>query len=182
MRRLRSMVLLVGGLVLAGSSPAVAQYGGFGLKSMRLGPVLGFGNLGNAGMSFGGRFEKGIKDLPNVGKGLLSIELSFDYYSWGTGAGYRYSAKAIPFGATVNYHVNTKSDKWGVFGGAGLGYLHWSYSGCGNGIACGSNSGVYFVGRVGGSYAIAHTIQIYADAGAGAATLNGGVMFLFGKK
>jgi hypothetical protein len=180
MRRLRSMVLLVGVLILAGTSPAMGQYGGFNLKSMRLGPVLGFGNLGSAGMSFGGRFEKGIKELPNLGKGLLAIEASFDYYSWNSGAGNAYSASAIPFSATVNYHVNTKSDKWGVFVGTGLGYMRWSYSGCGT--ICGANSGVYFVGRIGGSYSIANTLQVYTDIGAGAATLNGGVMFLFGRK
>jgi hypothetical protein len=176
------MVLLVGGLMLASASPAMGQFGGFSATRMRVGPVLGFGNIGSAGASFGGRFEKGIKELPNVGKGLLSIEASFDYYSWNYGAGNAYSWKAIPFSATANYHVNTKSEKWGVFLGAGLGYIHWSAS-CPSAACVGSfSSGVYFVGRLGGSYTLAQTVQLYADVGAGAATINAGVMFLFGKK
>jgi hypothetical protein len=40
---------------------------------------------------------------------------------------------------------------------------------------------LYFTSRLGGSYAIAKTLQLYADVGAGAATINAGVMFLLGK-
>ena len=185
MRRVLTTVLLVGGLTLAGTSVAAAQkHGGFGAKTFRLGPVLGFGHVGDAGMSFGGRIEKGIKEVPNLGNGILSIEGSFDYYSWnGDGALHDYSWKNIPISGTVNYHVNTKSDKWGAFFGAGLGYENWSVdcpTSAGN--ACGTySSGIYFVGRIGGTYAVAKAIQVYVDAGAGAATLSAGAMFLLGK-
>ena len=182
MRRALSAVLLVGGLTLAGTSVATAQaHGGFGAKTFRLGPVLGFGHVGDAGMSFGGRIEKGIKELPNLGNGILSIEGSFDYYSWnGDGVLDDYSWKNIPISGTVNYHINTKSPKWDAFIGAGLGYLSVSTSYAGLGSY--SGSGVYFVGRLGGSYSIANPLALYADVGAGAATLNVGVMFDLGKK
>lgn len=183
MRRASLAVLLIGGLTLAGTTAANAQHGGFGAKTLRLGPVVGFGNIGDAGMSFGGRIEKGIKEVPNLGNGILSIEASVDYYSWDGGAN-GWTVKNIPISGTVNYHVNTKSDKWGVFFGAGLGYENWSAD-CPTiyGDLCGGySSGIYFVGRLGGTYAIANALQIYADAGAGASTINAGVMFALGKK
>lgn len=184
MRRASLAVLLIGGLMVAGTSAANAQHGGFGAKSLRLGPVLGFGNVGDANMSFGGRFEKGIKELPNLGNGVLSIEASFDYYSWKYGASNAYKWTNIPISGTLNYHINTKSEKWGAFVGAGLGYENWSAdcpSSAGNLCSGSYSSGIYFVGRLGGTYAIAKTLQIYADAGAGAATISAGVMFNFGK-
>jgi hypothetical protein len=185
MRRTSLAVLLIGGLTLASASVASAQHGGFGPTTLRLGPVLGFGNIGDAGISWGGRIEKGIKELPNLGNGVLSIEASIDYYSWnGGGSLDGYSWKNIPISGTVNYHINTKSPKWGAFVGAGLGYENWSVD-CPStvGDLCGNySSGIYFVGRLGGTYAVANTLQIYADAGAGAATISAGVMFLLGKK
>ena len=183
MRRSLLAVLLVGGLTLTGTSVASAQHGGFGAKGLRIGPVLGFGHVGDAGMSFGGRFEKGIKELPNMGKGILSVELSFDYYSWnGNGVLNNYSWKNIPISATANDHITTKSEKWGAFLGAGLGYQNWSVD-CPSTAQCGGSysSGIYFVGRLGGTYALAKAIQLYADAGAGAATISAGVMFMLGK-
>ena len=181
MRRASCAVLLVCGLTVAGILDANAQ-GGFTAKSARIGPVLGLGGIGNAGNSWGGRFEKGIKELPSLGDGVLSFELSVDYYSFNnrfTGTT-DYSFKYIPFSGTINYHINTKNDKFDAFVGAGLGYLSLSTTFVGVGSY--SGSGVYFVGRLGGSYAIAKSLQLYADVGAGAATLNAGVMFNLGKK
>lgn len=179
MRRAFCAVLLIGGLTVAGTSDASAQ-GGFTAKSTRIGPVIGLGGIGSAGISWGGRFEKGIKALPNLGEGVLSFELSVDYYSFNdrfTGTT-DYSFKYIPFSGTINYHINTKNDKFDAFVGAGVGYLNVSTSYGGTGSY--SGSGVYFVGRLGGSYAIAKALQLYADVGAGAATLNAGVMFGLG--
>jgi len=177
MRRVTMAALLVGGLTLA-AAPAANAQGGFGSKSTRIGPVIGLGGIGDAGISWGGRFEKGIKQLPNVGNGILAFQLSVDYYSFNQNFGTAFDFKYIPFSGTINYHINTKSEKFDAFVGAGLGYLYLSssYSGPGNV----SGSGIYFVGRLGGSYAIAKAIQLYADVGAGAATLNGGVMFALG--
>lgn len=183
MRRASLAVLLIGGLMVAGTSAANAQHGGFNAKSFRIGPVIGLGGIGDAGISFGGRLEKGLKELPNLGNGILSIEGGADYYSWnyGVGNGYKWSNLAIS--GTVNYHINTKSEKFGVFVGAGLGYENWSAS-CPSSVGnlCGGtySSGIYFVGRLGGTYALAKALQLYAEAGAGAATLNAGVMFNFG--
>lgn len=184
MRRASLAALLIGGLTLA-VAPAADAQGGFGAKSARIGPVIGLGGIGDAGISWGGRFEKGIKALPNLGDGILSFMLSVDYYSFGCdnaicGPSNDFNFRYIPFSGTINYHINTKSDKWDAFVGAGLGYLSFSSSYTGPGDI--SGSGIYFVGRLGGSYAIAKAIQLYADIGAGAATLNAGVMFLLGRK
>ncbi len=179
MRYTTQAVLFLSALALA---PTVQAQGGFVAKQVRIGPVLGLGGLGGANTSFGGRFEKGIKELPNLGNGVLSFQLSVDYYSYSNkfGGATDYSFKYIPFSGTVNYHINTKNDKVDAFVGAGLGYLSVSTSYAGAGSY--SGSGIYFVGRLGGSYSLAKAIALYADVGAGAATLNLGVMFDIGKK
>ncbi len=178
--RIMAAVMVFGTLTLA-TSAAEAQ-GGFSAKQTRIGPVIGLGGLGGAGLSFGGRFEKAIKELPNLGDGVLSIQVSVDYYSndLGFGTAGNGSFKYIPISGTVNYHINTKNEKLDAFVGAGLGYLNvsTSYSGVGSF----SGSGIYFVGRLGGSYNIAKALALYADLGAGAATLNAGVMFNLGGK
>ena len=181
MRRIRLAVLLLVGLTLAVASSARAQ-GGFTAKRTRIGPVLGLGGLGGANTSIGGRFEKAIKQAPGLGDGVVSFQASVDYYSYSTnfGAGSDFSFRYIPFSGTVNYHINTKSPKWDAFVGAGLGYLSVSTSYAGLGSY--SGSGIYFVGRLCGSYSIANPLALYADVGAGAATLNVGVMFDLGKK
>jgi hypothetical protein len=169
------------GLALGGASAASAQ-SAFSASETRIGPVLGLGGLGGAGMSIGGRFEKAIKQLPNLGDGVLSFQVSVDYYSYNDnfGLGTDWSFRYIPFSGTVNYHINLKNEKADVFVGAGLGYLSvsTSYSGLGSY----SGSGIYFVGRLGGSYDIAKVLALYADVGAGAATLNAGVMINIGGK
>lgn len=173
--------IIVGALALGNLATATAQ-GGFAAKQTRLGPIIGFGGLGGANTSFGGRFERGIKKLPNLGDGVLSFQLSVDYYSYSDpfGSTVDYSFKYIPFSGTVNYHINTKNDKVDAFIGAGLGYLSLSTSY--TGVGSYSGSGMYFVGRLGGSYSLAKAVALYADLGAGAATLNAGVMFDLGKK
>ena len=65
--------------------------------------------------------------------------------------------------------------KFDPFVGAGLGYLVVSSSFNGTGYSNGS--GIYFVGRAGLRYYLANGVKLYGDVGAGAATLNAGVMF-----
>jgi hypothetical protein len=141
-----------------------------------VGAVIGLGNLAGANVSFGGRFEKVFKKLPDLGDGLLGIGVSADVYSWGSGgANYRY----IPIGATANYHfkLDPKS-KLDAFLGAGLGFqaVSCSYNGAGN-LCSGYGSTLYFIGRAGGRYFLSPKTAVYADLGAGAATVNVGMTF-----
>jgi Outer membrane protein beta-barrel domain len=164
--------------VLAGSAamaaPASAQ--GFTVSTLDVGPTIGLGGIGSASITIGGRLEKAIKDLPTLGNGILGIQASFDYYSYGeSGFHFRY----IPIGATANYHFVLKdSPKIDPFIGLGLGY---SILSCDTpsvfGIDICPNSGIYFIGRLGGRYYFQDKIALYGDVGAGAATLNIGLMF-----
>jgi outer membrane protein W len=77
---------------------------------------------------------------------------------------------------TANYHFNVKSNpKVDPFVGLGLGNSSVStdYTG-------GYSSGVYFIGRAGIRYFYKPRLALYADVGAGAATLNAGVTFGLG--
>ncbi len=139
-----------------------------------VGGVIGLGGLGGANLSFGGRFERVFKKLPNLGDGLLGIGVSADVYSWSAGAAdYRY----IPVGATANYHFKLDpKNKLDAFVGLGLGFqsVSCSYNGSGN-LCGGYGSAVYFIGRAGGRYFLKPNLAAYADVGAGAATLNVGL-------
>lgn len=178
MRQVMRGAAVVAILVAAGSSGALAQKksgGGFGVGSTDIGPVIGLGGIGSAGLSFGGRFERAIKQLPNLGDGVLAIQLSADYYSFSnTFATVGYKFKYIPIGATANYHIKVNDSKFDPFVGVGLGYaiVSSSYSGAGA-----SASALYFIGKAGLRYYMANGVALYADVGAGAATLNAGVMF-----
>jgi hypothetical protein len=162
-------------MVAAATRPATAQAkpvttGNFGVGYTDIGPAIGLGNLGSASASFGGRFEHGFKSLPDLGNGTLGIEASFDYYHW---SGFGISESVIPFGGTLNYHFKLDDPKIDPFIGAGLGYIHYSVSDCN---VC-SSSAMYFIGRLGARYFFAPKMAAYADVGAGAATLNVGLMF-----
>jgi hypothetical protein len=171
----RSIVGVLAGVVLSAvvSQQASAQVA---LGYTDVGAVVGLGGLGGANLSFGGRFEKVFKALPDLGDGLLGIGVSADIYSWSAGAAdYRY----IPFGATANYHFKIDpKNKLDAFIGAGLGFqsVSCSYNGSGN-LCGGYSSGVYFIGRAGGRYFLKPNLSVYADVGAGAATLNAGLAF-----
>ena len=148
--------------------------GGFREGSTDIGPVIGLGGIGGT-LSFGGRFERAIKRLPDLGDGVLAFQLSADYYSFSNTFGtVGYKFKYIPIGATANYHIKVNDSKFDPFVGAGLGYaiVSSSYSGVG-----GSASALYFIGRAGLRYYMANGVALYGDVGAGAATLNAGVMF-----
>jgi outer membrane protein W len=177
-----TLALAAAGLALA-AAPVAAQMKGaanFSTGYTDVGPVIGVGGINGASASFGGRFEHAIKPLPDLGNGTLGIEAAFDYYSWGQDfVGYSWSYKYIPIGVTANYHFKLDEPKIDPFIGAGLGYNIVSCSGTGafGSVSCGYSSGLYFIGRVGARYFFAPKMAFYADAGAGGAALNVGLMF-----
>lgn len=141
-----------------------------------LGATVGLGGLGEAGLSVGGRFERAIKDLPEFGNGTLGIGASAEVYSYDFGSNYTY--RFIPIGVTANYHFNLSNKKLVPFLGLGLGYsiLSCTYDGPAGFDVC-PNSDIYVIGRAGARYFVKDNLAVYGDVGAGAATLNVGVMF-----
>lgn len=140
-----------------------------------VGFVLGLGNIGDANLAFGGRYENIFKKLPDLGNGLLGFMVSADVYSFGRGN--RSNVRYIPIGATVNYHFPIDpSNKVDLFLGAGLGFRSVNCSNFAN-DDCGYNSGLYVIGRAGGRYFFTPKVALYGDLGAGAATLNLGLTF-----
>lgn len=159
-------------LLAAQSQQAGAQVA---LGYTDVGGVIGLGNIGGASISFGGRFEKVFKKLPDLGDGLLGIGVSADVYSYDFGPG---TIRSIPFGATANYHFKLDpKNKLDAFLGAGLGFISTSCTGSGTFNCSGYSSGVYFIGRAGGRYFLKPNLALYADAGAGAATVSVGLTF-----
>jgi hypothetical protein len=174
MKKLSLLAVAVAGLATV-AAPSSAQ---FAPGYTGIGPTIGLGGIESANIAIGGRLEHGIKPLPELGSGTLAVEFSIDYYSWNCdGAGYTCRAKRIPFGATANYHFRIESNqKWDPFLGLGLGFetVSCRYSGVGN---CGYSSGLYVIGRAGARYFFEPRTALYADLGAGAATLIVGVMW-----
>ena len=163
--------------ITATSAAAQAKSSGgiFNVGYTDIGPTIGLGGLSGASASFGGRFEHAIKALPDLGGGILGIQVGAEYYSWSSSF---YSVKFIPIGVTANYHFKLDEPKIDPFVGLGLGYdvESCSYPGVTN-IGCGYSSGVYFIGRAGVRYFFAPNMALYGDVGAGGATLNIGLMF-----
>jgi hypothetical protein len=164
----------------AQARPAAPQ--NFGMGYTDIGPTIGLGGLGSASAAFGGRFERAIKPLPDMGNGILGIQAGVDYYSWSSGSigGYSWSYKYIPVGVTANYHFKLEDQRFDPFVGLGLGYnvVSCNWSGPTTVIDdCGYSSGIYFIGKAGARYFFNPKMAAYADVGAGAATLNLGVMF-----
>jgi len=174
---MRKTLSLVAAAAFVATSVAGAQKGGtpsFGLGYTDIGPTVGLGGINGASASFGGRFEHAIKALPDMGNGMLGIQVAAEYYSW---SNFGDSFKYIPIGATANYHFNVQSQpKFDPFLGLGLGYdiVSCNIQGFGN---CAYSSGLYFIGRAGARYFFAPSMAGYADIGAGGATLNVGLMF-----
>ncbi len=140
-----------------------------------VGFVVGIGNLGDANLSFGGRYENIFKKLPDLGNGLLGFEISADVYTFGRGN--RASVSYIPIGATMNYHFPIDpANKVDLFLGAGLGFQTVRCSNFGS-VGCGFSSGLYVIGRAGGRYFFTPKVALYGDLGSGAATLNLGLTF-----
>jgi outer membrane protein W len=186
-RHLSKMVVAIACLAMAAQT-AIAQKGGsplFNVGYTDIGPTVGVGNLAGASASFGGRFEHAIKTLPDLGNGVLGIQVAAEYYSWSSNfrsgtAVFSSSIKYIPIGVTANYHFKLEEPKFDPFVGLGLGYnlVSCSYSGTFTGSGdCGYSSGIYFIGRAGARYFFSPSMAAYGDVGAGGATLNLGLMF-----
>lgn len=167
-------------VLLSAATAATAAAQGdpmFKLGYTDIGPVIGLGGIGDAGLSFGARFERAIKSLPDMGGGTLGIEASVDIWTYnspfGTSA---YDFRWMAFGGTANYHFAVKSNpKVDPFLGAGLGFNTVSTDAGGD-----YSSGIYFIGRAGIRYFLSSRLALYADAGAGASAINGGVTFKIG--
>lgn len=162
-------------VVLALPLGAAAQ-DGFTSTHRDVGPVIGLGGLDGASLSFGGRFEAAVKELPDLGGGILGIQGGVQYYSTDFGFAGGSNWTYLPITVLGNYHFNVSNKKFDPFVGAGLGYLYTSYD-CGFGACGGSAGGIYFVGRAGLRYFMSDTRAVYVDAGAGAGSLNVGLMF-----
>lgn len=178
MRSLGYAVRLVALASAVGASAGQAQ--GIGLGFTDLGGVVGLGGLGGASLAFGGRFEKVIKPLPDLGDGLLGIQVGADWWSWNYDyfQGNSSSVSYIPIGVTANYHFKMENKKFDPFVGAGLGFYIVSepsgYTGAGY------NSGLYFIGVIGMRYFLNDNMAFYADAGAGAGSLHVGLSWKLG--
>jgi hypothetical protein len=159
---------------VAVTAGAVRAQDGFQIGYMDIGPTVGLGGIGSASAAIGGRLERGFKQVPDLGNGILGFQVSFDYYSWSNSF---FNYKYIPIGATVNYHFQMVNKKIDPFLGLGLGYqiITCSYSGIGSDLC--DNSAIYFIGRAGARYFFSPKMALYGDLGAGAATINIGLMF-----
>jgi hypothetical protein len=173
-RRLFGTIAALAGLVVA-AQPASAQEG-FQVGYTDIGPTIGLGGIGSASLAIGGRFERGIKTMPDLGNGIIGVMVGADYYSWSS---FGFSYSYIPVGATANYHFKLENNnKIDPFLGLGLGFQIYScsYEGIG-GDLCSGSSALYFIGRAGARYFLNEKLALYADAGAGAATLSVGATF-----
>jgi hypothetical protein len=161
----------------AQTAPAAKATDGFVDGYTDIGPVLGIGGIGSAGVSIGGRFEHAIEPLPSLADGVLSVALSFDHYYYSAfGGNFSYT----PIAATLNYHFRLDQRQWDPFVGLGLGdYIVSAPPGC---QGCAFNSGVYLVGHLGLRYFWTPKLAVYGDVGSGAGALHVGVMWKLGGK
>lgn len=180
MRSLKRVISLAMVATIA-SAPAVQAQEGVGVGYTDIGVVVGLGGLNGASLAFGGRFEKIIKPLPDLGDGVLGFQIGADWWSWDWGyAGGTSSVSVIPIGATANYHFKMENKKIDPFVGAGLGYQIYNASCTYQGIDYCANawsSGIYFITKAGLRYFYSSATTFYADVGVGAATLNIGLTF-----
>lgn len=156
-----------------GGAPPAA--GAINLGYSDIAAVIGLGGIGEASIALGGRYEKIIKALPDMGDGLLGIRAGVDWYSFSVSG---YSWSYIPVSASANYHFKMQNTKFDPFVGAGLGfYIVSEPSGF---TGAGYNSGVYFIGVIGMRYFLSQNMAFYADAGAGAGSLHVGLSWKLG--
>ena len=178
-----SRVLVAVACLAMFSRPAAAQVrrgvGSFHAGYTDIGPIIGLGGIGGANLAIGGRFEHAVASLPDLANGVLGIQVGLDYWSWSPVVGgpqgvfYTWHVSYLPIGVTANYHFKLEEPKLDPFVGLGLGYDIVSCSG----TNCGYNNELYLIARGGIRYFVAPGTALYADVGAGAATLNLGVMF-----
>lgn len=168
-----SSVVLCAALSIASSAQTTTS-GGFATGYMDVGPTIGIGSIGAAGIAFGGRFERALRTLPDLGNGVLGIQASVDMWNYNDRFGtLDYDFRYIAFGVTANYHFRLEGKpRIDPFLGLGLGNSAVSTDYAGD-----YSSGLYLIGRAGVRYFHSPRLAFYADAGAGAATLNAGVTF-----
>ena len=160
-----------------GAPGATSTTEGFTRGHVDLGPTVGLGGIGDASLSFGGRFEFAFLQLPNFPDGILSIEGSVDHSSYDFSVpGFNYGFSYTPVGATVNFHYRLKDNpKLDPFGGFGFGnYFVNTPASC---AGCSYSSGVFPIARFGIRYFWQPNLALYADAGSGAGALHVGLMF-----
>jgi hypothetical protein len=166
---------------------------GVSLGYSDIGGVLGLGGTGGADIAIGARFERIFKSLPDLGDGLLGIQVGVDWWSWSArysypgGAGSA-STTVIPIGVTANYHFKVLDKRFDPFLGAGLGYeiansdacvVYLGTEYCGGGGTY--SSGIYVIAKGGLRYFMSPATALYVELGAGAATLNVGATFRMGR-
>jgi hypothetical protein len=175
MRRFVAIIVpLFLGAHLNAQSPTTAQGGLFSSTTAVMGPTVGIGGIDGASLAFGARYEKGVKQLPDFGNGILGIGAIANIYQYST-ANFGSSSSSFRFvqlGATANYHFHVDNPKWDPFLGLGLGYVVADVSGLGT-----ANSGLFTVGYAGARYFYSQSMAIQADLGVGSSTLNIGFMF-----
>ena len=166
---------------------------GVSLGYSDLGAVIGLGGIGDADIALGGRFERVFKALPDMGGGLLGIQVGVDWYHWSTGYSYpggsgSASATVIPIGVTANYHFKMTEKKFDPFIGAGLGYEVANSDACvvylGTRYCGGSgsyDSGIYMIVKGGLRYFMNQSTALYAELGLQGATLNVGATWRMGR-
>lgn len=152
-------------------SITTAQGKGFQPGYTDIGATIGLGNVGGA-IALGGRFERAIKKLPDLGDGVLGFGVSVDYWDYDQRfQAIDYGLTYIAFGGTANYHFKVENTKIDPFLGVGLGFSSVSSD------LASASSGLYFIGRAGIRYFLNDKMAFYADAGAGAASINAGLTF-----
>jgi hypothetical protein len=167
-----SCVALIASTVSAQSPASSAGVRNFDVGYTAIGPVIGLGGIGSASLAFGGRFERAVKALPDLGNGILGIGVDADFYQYSNGGA---SLTYIPVGVSANYHFRLDNAKWDPFLGLGIGYSMVSISG--GGASYSATSGVYAIARGGVRYFWSNRSALQVDAGAGAAALSVGVIF-----
>jgi hypothetical protein len=149
--------------------------------------VIGIGGISGASFALGVRGEKVIKELPDLGNGLLGIQISVDWWhysaDYGVGSLYRVDQdwSIIPIGAIVTYHFRIEGNpKIDPFIGAGI--VYWienvsctvrSGSFTDNCADCAA-SGIHAGAKAGVRWAATPKAGLYADVGIGGAALNVG--------
>jgi hypothetical protein len=177
--RIRSY--LVAAAVIALPSVASAQDRTLSVGYTDIGAVIGIGGIGDAGLSFGGRFERVIREVPSLGNGTIGIQASVDMYSYDAGFNDE-SYRFIPIGVTANYHFNLENKKIVPFVGLGIGYTVFTcpFDDDDNifGFDYCPDPGVEVIAKAGARYFFNEKMALYGDVGTSAgATLNVGLMF-----
>lgn len=166
-------------LAAAGVTPARAQESGLAVGQINAGPVVGFGEIKGASISFGARFEWGMVKLADLNDAVLGAQALYDRYSYNsTSGGYHYRMTHQLFGAIANYHLPVDDTRWDPFLGVGLGHDAVSATPRDGAPAYdgGTSAGLFFVVHAGFRYFFRPRLAFSLDAGTGTSSLNVGVM------